>query len=121
MELPRELEGDHLFIPGEELSVFGVDEIELGAGPPSESVKKLLWKQCVRIRDYFARALPLSKDLPRSYRVGFRRWWLGGLEVVNAIERRKYDLWSVPVELSRYHRAQARFQARFARISFGHK
>ena len=121
MELRRDLERDHFFIPTEELSAFGVDDNELRSGPPSESVKKLLWKQCVRIRDYFARALPLSKDLPRTYRVGFRRWWLGGLEVVNAIEKRKYDVWRDPVELSRYQRAQARFQARFARISFGHK
>ncbi len=121
MELPRDLERDHLFIPADELLAFGVEEGDLRAGPPGESVKKLLWKQCVRIRDYFARALPLSRDLPRRYRFGFRRWWLGGLEVVNAIERRKYDVWREPVQISRYHRAQARFQARFARMSFSHK
>lgn len=118
LEMPTDVPAGRVFIPQDELAAFSVSEAQLAEGPPDAQVTRLLWKQCVRIRDYFARALPLSRDLPRRYSVGFRRWWLGGLEMVNAIERRKYDVWSAPITLSAYHRAQARFQARFARASF---
>ena len=121
VNLPADAARGHLFIPNDDLEAFGVSEEALMTGPPEDATRKLLWKQCVRIRDYFARALPLSRDLPRRHRTSFRRWWLGGLEVLNAIERRKFDVWAEPVGLSPYYRAQARFQARFARVSFGHK
>jgi phytoene synthase len=121
LDLPQDLARDHVFIPGDELRAFAVSDEQLKGCPPDDQVRKLVWKQCVRIRDSFATALPLSQDLPRRYSVGFRRWWLGGLEIIHAIERRNFDVCSAPVQLSLYHRAQARFQARFARVSFGHK
>ena len=121
LDLPQDLARDHVFIPEEEMRTFAVSHEQLRGCPPDDQVRKLVWKQCVRIRDSFATALPLSRALPRRYSVGFRRWWLGGLETINAIERRNFDVCSAPVRLSLYHRAQARFQARFARISFGPK
>ncbi len=119
--MPEDVPAGRVFLPQDEMDFFRVTVEDLVAGPPKENVRKLLWKQCVRIRDQFAQALPLAKELPRNQAASFKRWWLGGLEMLNAIERKKYDLWTEPIRLSRYHRAQVRYQARFGRITFKSK
>ncbi|MBT8400576.1 MAG: squalene/phytoene synthase family protein [Rhodothermia bacterium] len=121
LELAKDVSAGRSFFPEDEMRFFEVQLDQLRDGPPSENVRKLLWKQTVRIRDQFAQALPLARELPRGQAASFRRWWLAGLEMLNAIERQKYDLWSGPVLLSRYHRAQVRYQARFGRLTFKSK
>lgn len=121
LELPDDVAAGRFFFPQEEMEFFGVEMHELRNGPPGEAVRKLLWKQTVRIRDQFAQALPLARELPRRQAASFRRWWLGGLEMLNAIERQQYDVWSGPIVLSGYHRAQVRYQARFGRLTFKSK
>ncbi len=121
LNLSNDVMAERFFLPQDEMKFFDVDFDQLRTGPPEENVRKLLWKQTVRIRDQFAQALPLSRELPRQQAASFRRWWLGGLEMLNAIERQQYDLWSGPIRVSRYHRAQVRYQARFGRMTFKSK
>jgi phytoene synthase len=116
--LPLDLGRDRLFLPLDELERFSVEEAMIAAGKPTEGVRRVLWKHSVRIRDAFAQARPLARDLPRRYSRHFRSWWTTGLELINEIERRDFDVWSKPVSLSLYHRAQSAFQARFSRVSF---
>ena len=84
----------------------------------NEQMRRLLWKQVVRARDAFAHGAPLANEISPRLARGLKRWWMGGLEVLNEIERRDYDLWTKPLELSMRHRAQVFFQARFGRTSF---
>jgi len=121
LALPSDAVRGQVFFPQDEMEFFGVTLSELTSAPPSDDVRKLLWKQCVRIRDQFAQALPLAEELPRKQAAGFRRWWLGGLEMVNTIERKDYDVWSEPITLSPFHRAQVRYQSRFGRLTFKRK
>lgn len=116
--LKRDVQRDWVFIPKADLEQNGVAVEQLQAGRIDEAMRRLLWKQTIRAKDAFAQSEQLVSDLPRRYASAFKRWWFGGLEVLNEIVRRDYDVWSEPVRLSRYQRAQARFQARFGRTTF---
>ncbi len=118
MTLPRDAARDWIFIPEADLEQSGVSIEQLRAGQVDEKMRRLLWKQTIRAKDAFAQSEPLPADLPRRYAGAFKRWWFGGLEVLNEIVRRDYDVFSRPVRLSRYQRAQARVQARFGRTTF---
>jgi len=116
--LPRDLAADRLFIPMEDLERAGVsvELLQRGAGNPA--VRRLLWKQVVRAQEALARGRPLVHELPRRYARALRREWLLTLEVLRTIERRDYDLWRGPVQLSRWQRLQVAYQARFSRVAF---
>lgn len=116
--LRRDLERDWLFIPESDLLQAGVEVEDLRHGEVTEQVRRLLWKQTIRAKDAFAQSEQLVLDLPRRYRNAVKLWWIGGLEVLNEIVRRDYDVWSEPVRLSRFHRLQVWLQARFGRTTF---
>ena len=116
--LKRDVQRDWVFIPKADLEQNGVTVEQLQAGRIDEKMRRLLWKQTIRAKDAFAQSEQLVSDLQGQYASAFKRWWFGGLEVLNEIVRRDYDVWSEPVRLSRYQRAQARFQARFGRTTF---
>lgn len=119
--LRRDLEHDWLFIPESDLQQAGVTVEDLRRGEVTEPVRRLLWKQTIRAKDSFAQSEQLVLDLPRKYRNAVKRWWIGGLEVINEIGRRDYDVWSEPIDLSRFYRLQVRLQARFGRTTFRSK
>ncbi len=116
--LKEDLERDWLFIPQSDLRRAEVEIEDLRRGEMTEGVRRLLWKQTIRAKDAFAQSEQLVLDLPRRYSNAVKRWWIGGLEVLNEIARRDYDVWSEPVTLSLFHRFQVRFQARFGRTTF---
>lgn len=116
--LPDDLARDRLFIPLDEMQNAGVTEEQLRAGTVDEALKRLFWKQTVRIRDAFAHGQNLAKDLSGWQRRAFKRWWLGGLYVLAEIERRDYDVWSKPIVLSGLKRMQVQLQALVGKTSF---
>ena len=116
--LPDDLARNHLFIPLDELRHANVTREQLRAGTVDEAMKRLFWKQTVRIRDAFAHGQTLAKDLSGWQRRVFKRWWLGGLYVLAEFERRNYDVWSKPVALSPLKRTQVRIQALVGKTSF---
>ena len=118
MYLPRELDRDWLFIPLSDLEHANVGVEQLKNGNVDENVRRLLWKQTIRAKDAFAQGEPLAIDLRRPYRAAMKRWWLGGLEILNEIARRDYDVWSKPITLSFYYQMLVRFQARFGKTTF---
>ena len=117
-ELPYDLEKDRLFIPQSDLDGADVSLDQLRAGEIDGAMRKLLWKQVVRARDAFAQGQPLVHELPRRYARALKRQLLGGLEWLNEIERRGYDVWTSPINLSPFRKAQVRFQAQFGRATF---
>ncbi len=116
--LPDDLARDRLYIPLDEMRHAGVSLEQLRAGEVDEAMRRLFWKQIVRVRDAFAQGQSLARDLPRWQRRVFKRWWLGGLELVNEIERRDYDVWSQPLTVSSVQRFRVRIQALAGRTSF---
>jgi phytoene synthase len=113
--LPADLERGRLFVPMDDLDQAGVSVDQLRAGTVDEQMRRLLWKQTVRIRDAFAQGHGLIDELPFRLRYALKRWWLEALEVVNEVERRDYDLWREPIELSFFRRLQVYLQTAFGR------
>lgn len=116
--LPADLARDRLFIPEADLEQAGVSLEQLRQGRVDEGVRRLLWKQGVRAQQLLARGEPLAADLPRRYRGALKRAWFGSIEVLAAIRRRGYDVWSAPVALTPLRRLQVHYQARFGRTTF---
>lgn len=116
--LPQDVVQDRLFIPTEDLEQAGVSLDKLRSGEMDEDVRRLLWKQTVRVRDALAQGQQaLVSELPGRYARALKRSWLGALEVLNEIERRSYDLWSASLQLSTFRRVQVRLQALLGRAA----
>ena len=115
--LPEDLDENRLFIPQEELDWAGVSTEQLRAGEVSEGMQRLLWKQSVRIRDALAQGAPLMAHLSLRKKYALKYYWMGALALLNALERRDFDLWSVPLRLSWFRKVQVYLQVLFGRTS----
>lgn len=119
LTLPHDLSEGRLFLPLEDLRRNRVSVQQLRDGGVTEGVRKLLWKESIRIRDALAQGQPLLKELGFWHRMMLKRWWIGALEVLQEIERRDYDLWSRPPTLSLFRRLQVYLQVVFGRATPG--
>lgn len=81
-----------VYIPREDLQMFGLSEDDLGAGRASPAFRKLLRFEVQRTREYFARGLPLIDSVRGRLRVDLRLFTLGGLAVLDAIKAQRYDV-----------------------------
>ncbi|MBX2821528.1 MAG: squalene/phytoene synthase family protein [Rhodothermaceae bacterium] len=106
LRLPEYLEKGRVFVPLSELEHANVSVQQLKQGERTDAVQRLLWKQTIRARDAFAQGQPLVRELERKYRGTVKKNWLTALEYINEIEKRKYDVWSIPIELSTKQRFQ---------------
>jgi len=116
--LQRDLAQNRLFIPLDELQQANVTVAHLQRGIINEAMRRLLWKQTVRIRDAYARGHSLDKDLSGWQRRAFRLYWLGGLYLLAEIENRGYDVWSRPFTFPLFRRLQLRVQVLTGKTSF---
>ena len=101
VNLKDELAEGRLFIPLADLEQAGVSMEDLKLGNNNPQMQKMLWKQIVRVRDAFAQGQPLVKEVPRKFRRTFKRNWLTGLELIGEVEKRNYDIWTAPIELTK--------------------
>ena len=115
LTLPRDVRGGRLFIPREALEQKGVTVEQLREGRVTEAVQGLLWKESVRIRDALAQGRPLVPNLSLRHRFALKRFWVGALELLKELERRDYDLWSRPLDLSVFRRVQVYLQTLLGR------
>lgn len=117
MHLADDARSDRLFFPQSELAEAGVHPDALREGNVTPEVQTWMWREVVRARDAYAQGMPLVHDLSRKAASAFRRWWMGGVETLNLVEGRRYDVWSEPVTLG-WRRLQVEMQARFSRTTF---
>lgn len=110
LTLPRDVAEGRLFIPLDALRQKEVTVDQLREGRVDENVRKLLWTESIRIRDALAQGGHLSASLSLRQRFVLKRLWVGALELLNELERRDYDLWSEPLDLSLLRRIQVYVQ-----------
>jgi phytoene synthase len=115
VSLPTDLDRGRLFIPLEELRQYDVPVDQLRTGPATESVQRLLWKHSVRIRDALQRGRSLADDLWFWHRYPLLRYWYGALALIDELDRRDFDLWSVPLDLSPVRRFEVYLYMAFGR------
>jgi len=115
VSLPHDLANDRLFVPLDELRQYDVSPDQLQTGPATESVQRLLWKHSVRVRDALQRGRSLADDLWFWQRYALLRYWYGAIALLDDLDRRDYDLWSEPLELSRVRRFEVYLYVIFGR------
>jgi phytoene synthase len=115
VRLPANLEQDRLFLSQEALRRKEVSIEQLRAGTVDEAVQALLWKETVRIRDALAQGRPMIGHLSLRHRFALKRIWVGALALLDELDRRDYDLWSRPLDLSLWRRAQVYLQTLLGR------
>jgi len=100
-----DLRNGRVYLPGEDLLRFGVDEGQLRAGVVTPQVRALLAHQCARAREYYTRA---AASLPRrDARSLVAAEIMGAIyfEILQRIERAGYDVFSSRIRVPRPRRA----------------
>lgn len=115
---PDDLEAGRNYFVKQELDELAIDERDIVASPPSEAVRKLVWRRIVWIRDALARGMPLAEEIPRPIARYLKHVVMLSLEVLAQIERDDFDIGRFEPGLSKYHRAQAWIQSRFGRTAW---
>lgn len=110
VSLPEDVAKGRLFIPLETLRQKGVTVVQLETGDVDESVRRLLWKESVRIRDALAQGRALIANLSLRHRYALKRFWIGALELLDELDRREYDLWRHPLRLPWFRRVHVWIQ-----------
>ena len=83
---------DRIYIPGVELSRFGVDEAELAAQSAGANLKRCLAACVARTEDLFENGEALLTMVDRSVALHLRLVVLGGRRVLEKIDRQGYDV-----------------------------
>ncbi|MCE0523933.1 MAG: hydroxysqualene dehydroxylase HpnE [Methylacidiphilales bacterium] len=101
-----------IYLPLDELAGFGVTESDILDGRWSEKMRQLFRFQHHRARHYFAKAhrLMVPGDRPKLLAAEIMREVYE--ELLNEIERRRFDVMTFPVGLSRFTKARLIFRAK---------
>lgn len=81
-----------VYIPLEDLERFGYTEDELAARKQTKAFRELIAFEVNRTRDYFREGLALISRVSGRLRVDLRLFSLGGLAILDEIERMKYGV-----------------------------
>ena len=101
-----------IYLPLDELTSFGVTEADIMAGRFNEKMRQLFRFQHHRARHYFAKAhrLMVPSDRPKLLAAEIMREVYE--ELLNEIERRRFDVMTSPVKLGRFTKARLIFRAK---------
>ena len=80
--------------------------------------QRTVWRECIRIRQYLADVLPITKDLPRRARGPFKEWWFTCLEWSRLAEEKGAALWDEPIFITRGARIRIVWQRWFGKLAF---
>jgi squalene synthase HpnC len=99
-----DLDKGRIYIPQEDIERFGYSEAELLARRPSKAFRRLMALEVARAREYFREGLALIPAVSGRLRVDLRLFSLGGLALLDEIERADYDVLSRRPSLSKARR-----------------
>lgn len=100
-----DLEKERIYIPLEEMERFGYSEEELLARRYTDSFRRLMAFQVGRARELFRQGLGLAPLVHGRLRLDVRLFSLGGLAVLDAVERVGYDVLHRRPRLSKAQKA----------------
>lgn len=93
-DVARDYAMGRIYIPGEDMAMFGVTEADIASGKATTAFRKLLRYEVERTREYFRRGLPLIDSVRGRLRMDLRLFSLGGLVVLDAIKGQRFDVLS---------------------------
>lgn len=83
---------DRIYIPQEDMERHSVTSVDLIARKATPDVRRLVRYQVRRTREYFREGLPLIDAVDGRLSADLRLFTLGGLAVLDAIKRQRYDV-----------------------------
>jgi squalene synthase HpnC len=83
---------DRIYLPQDAMQRFGVPEETIAAGQPTAEFRALLQDQVAYARSLFEAGLPLIGMVDSELALDLDLFSRGGLEILNAIEQRSYDV-----------------------------
>ena len=81
-----------IYLPLESMRRFGVTEEDIAKRRVTPQFLALMKFEVARAREWFERGLPLTKMVDRELALDIELFSRGGQEILNAIERRGYDV-----------------------------
>jgi squalene synthase HpnC len=90
-----------IYLPLEDLRRFGVTGEDIAQRRATPQFVAMMKFEVERARDWFARGLPLVKKVNRELAVDLELFSRGGQEILNAIERRGFDVLRARPEISK--------------------
>ena len=93
-DVARDYRIGRIYIPLEDMERFGYTEDELARGLVTDSFRSLMRFEVDRARGLFTRGLDLVDTLDGRFKLDVALFSKGGLSVLDAIERRDYDVLS---------------------------
>ena len=92
---------DRIYLPQDAMARFGVTEETIAASRPTPEFRALLKDQVAYARSLFEAGLPLIGMVDSELALDLDLFSRGGLEILNAIEQRNYDVLSVRPAISK--------------------
>src|SRR5215469_7327360 len=83
-----------IYLPLEDLRRCGVSEDDIACGRANPPFVGLMKFQVQRAREWFERGLPLAKKVNKELAIDIELFSRGGQEILNAIERQRFDVLS---------------------------
>ena len=90
-----------IYLPQVECRRFGYDETMFAARQCNETFRRLMAVHVEQAEGLLRRGLPLVNVLPSEVRLPVAAFALGGLAILEAIERQNYDVWTARPTLSK--------------------
>lgn len=100
-DVARDYAMGRIYIPLEDMERFGYTEVQLAQGVVTDQFRSLMAFQVERARDLFRRGLKLVDTLQGRFKLDVALYSLGGMKVLDAIERQDYDVLSARPALSK--------------------
>jgi squalene synthase HpnC len=94
-----------MYLPQDAMAAAGVDEMMLANRQATPAFRALLQEQIAYTRAMFARGAKLIGMVDRELAVDLDLFTLGGIEILRAIEARKYDVLSARPTISKPRKA----------------
>ena len=102
---------DRIYLPLSDMARFGVTEQTIAEGIATPEFRALLKFEVEYARSLFEQGLPLISRVNRDLALDLDLFSRGGLEILNAIERRNYDVLSERPAISKATKLQLAFRA----------
>ncbi|MFQ5879896.1 MAG: squalene synthase HpnC [Dehalococcoidia bacterium] len=103
-DIATDIKKGRVYIPLEDMEFFGYSQEELRLGVVNRSFVALLRFQIARTRDLFRRGLELVPMVDGRLRLDLKLFTMGGLRVLDAIERIDYDIFRRRPALARWEK-----------------
>ncbi len=81
-----------IYLPLEDLAKYGVREDDIAQRRATAAFLEMMKFEVARAREWFQMGLPLSKIVDKHLALDIELFSRGGLEILNAIERQRYDV-----------------------------